>query len=126
MQGRVLIVDDEPAIVYTLRAILELHGFAVETASSAAAGIAALGAVAFDAVITDLKMETPTAGYDVVESATKQNPQPATIILSAYPDLASDWRARGAHAFLEKPVPMPELLRKLEELLNGRSGALAA
>lgn len=120
MQSRILIVDDERAILSTLSQILKLAGFAVHTASSAQAASVALATATFDAVITDLKMETPTAGYDVVEAATKQNPRPATIILSAYPQLGSQWKQRGAHAFLEKPVPMPELLHKLEELLNGR------
>jgi DNA-binding NtrC family response regulator len=120
MQNRVLIVDDEPAIISTLRAILELHGFTVEAASSAAAGTAALNSAAFDAIITDLKMETPTAGYEVVEVARGHNPQPATIILSAYPDLCSEWKVRGAHAFFEKPVNTADLLRKIEDLLGDR------
>ncbi len=126
MQNRVLIVDDEGAILSTLSEILKLQGFAVDTASSAKAAKMALAMGTFDAVITDLKMETPTAGYEVVQAASKQNPRPATIILSAYPELGSQWKQRGAHAFFEKPVPMPELLRKITELLDGHRRATAA
>ena len=35
MKRRILLVDDEPAILLTLKALLEIHGFEVETASSA-------------------------------------------------------------------------------------------
>ncbi len=89
-----------------LSTVLQVEGFAVETASSAQAAKAALATHSFDAVITDLKMETPTAGYEVVEAARKQNPRTATIILSAYPQLGSQWKRRGAQAFFEKPAPI--------------------
>lgn len=126
MPHRVLIVDDEGAILSTLSNILRLAGFAVDTASSARGAKMALAMGAFDAVITDLKMETPTAGYAVVEATTKQNPRPATIILSAYPEFGSQWKQRGAHAFFEKPTPPVELLRKLKQLLDARTHAIAA
>ena len=122
MPSRVLIVDDEPAILSTLSEILQLEGFAVETASSGQTAKAALVNRRFDAVITDVKMETPTAGYEVVEIAVKQNPRPATIVMSACPDLSSEWKARGAQAFFEKPTPMSELLHTIAELLvDGRA-----
>lgn len=126
MPHRVLIVDDEGAILSTFSEILKLQGFAVDTASSAKAAKMALAMGTFDAVITDLKMETPTAGFDVVDAAKKQVSRPATIIMSAYPEFGSQWKQRGAHAFFEKPASMAELLRKLEELLNGRIHAIAA
>ena len=119
MPKQILIVDDEPAIVSTLGEILRLQGFAVKMVSSAQNAKAALASGAFDAVITDLSMETPTAGYDVVEAAGRQSPQPAMIILSAFPDLSSDWKSHGADAFLEKPAATSDLLAKLRELLDG-------
>lgn len=122
MQNRILIVDDEPAMVSILSEFLHLEGFAVETASSAQTAKVALAVRSFDAVITDLRMETPTAGYEVVEAASKQNPRPATVILSAYPALGSQWKLRGAQAFFEKPAPMLALLRKIKELLENNGG----
>ncbi len=120
MPVRLLLVDDEPAIAWMFKQLLEGHGFAVETASSALAAKEALKTAAFDVAITDLKMETPTAGYEVVQAAVTKKPSPATIIMSAYPALGYDWQQHGAHAFFEKPVPIQQLLRKIDQLLAGR------
>ena len=64
MKRRILLVDDELAILLTLKAILEMHGFEVETAASGREGIQKLNAHSYHMVITDMKMETDTAGYD--------------------------------------------------------------
>lgn len=117
MQIRLLIVDDEPAILFIMSEMLQRKGFAVETASSGKTAKAALESAKFDAVITDVRMETPTAGYEVIELANKQHPRPAAIVISAYPDVTREWKAHGAQAFFEKPVPMPALVHKIEELL---------
>jgi len=126
MQYRLLIVDDEPAICSALCTILRVEGFAVETASSGQSAKAALASGAFDAVITDISMETPTAGYDVIEAAGKQNPRPATILMSANPAFAGDWKAHGAQAFFEKPMLISELLDRIRKLLVDDHGRPAA
>jgi DNA-binding NtrC family response regulator len=121
MQYRLLIVDDEPAIRSTLCTILQVEGFAVETASSGQSAKDALASGTFDAVITDISMETPTAGYEVIEAAGRQNPRPATILMSAYSAFRDDWKAHGAQAFFEKPMLISELVDRVKELLaDGR------
>jgi DNA-binding response OmpR family regulator len=117
MKRRILLVDDEAAIRLTLKAILEMNGFDVETAESAKEAIAKLAAHVYQMVITDMSMETETAGYDVIRSARKQAYNPATAILTAYPELGSDWRHEGAQSLLVKPVGTDDLLRQLEALL---------
>src|SRR5437870_5669920 len=115
---RILLVDDEVAILLTLKAILELNGFSVETATSAAEAGQKLPQGSYDMVITDMRMETETAGYDVIRLARQQPYDPATAILTAYPTLGSDWESRGAQQLLVKPVGTDELLRQLETLLS--------
>lgn len=126
MQYRLLIVDDEPAIRSTLSEILQVEGFAVETASSAQSAKDALASGTFDAVITDVRMETPTAGYEVIEAAANQNPRPAMILMSAYPALSRDWKEHGAQAFFEKPMLLSEMLDRVKELLVGSGGRRVA
>jgi CheY-like chemotaxis protein len=121
MKGHVLVVDDERAICTTMTAILEDCGFDVVSASSATDAKQALEQSAFDLVITDLQMETPTAGYDVTELASKGNPQPAIVLISAYPSAMVQWQEHGAHARVEKPVPVATLLATLDELLQKRA-----
>lgn len=117
MKRRILLVDDELAILLTLKAILEMHGFDVETAASAREAEKKLGSAVFDMVITDMRMENETAGYDVIRAARAQAYDPATAILTAYPALGSEWMSRGAQSLLVKPMNTQDLLRQIEALL---------
>ncbi len=117
MKRRILLVDDELAILLTLKAILEMNGFEVETAASAREAQQKLTKSVYQMVITDMRMESETAGYDVIHAAQKQDYDPATAILTAYPLLGSDWKNRGAHSLLVKPVNTWDLLRQIEALL---------
>jgi CheY-like chemotaxis protein len=114
---RILLVDDELAILLTLKAILELNGFAVETAASAKEAEEKLTHKTYDMVITDMRMETETAGFEVIRVAKQQPYNPATAILTAYPALGTEWESKGAQSLLVKPVGTEELLRQLEALL---------
>ncbi len=117
MKRRILLVDDELAILLTLKAILEMNGFEVETAASAVEAQKKLGAGVYQMVITDMRMETETAGYDVIRAAKQQDYSPATAILTAYPLLGSDWKNRGVNSLLVKPFNTQDLLRQIEALL---------
>jgi DNA-binding response OmpR family regulator len=117
MTRRILLVDDELAILLTLRAILEMNGFQVDTAASAREADQKLKAGAYEMVITDMRMETETAGYDVIRSARQQSYDPATAILTAYPSLGNEWQSKGAQSLLVKPGNTDELLRQIEALL---------
>src|SRR5690348_5068101 len=117
MKRRILLVDDELAILLTLKAILELNGFEVETASSAREGIQKLEKHTYNMIITDMRMEHETSGYDVIRAARKQPYNPATSILTAYPSLGTDWKSEGAQSLLVKPVNTNDLLRQIEALL---------
>jgi DNA-binding response OmpR family regulator len=117
MKRRILLVDDENAILLTLKAILEMNGFEVETAGSAADAAGKLQAGTYHMVITDLKMENENAGYEVIRVARQQAYDPATAILTAFPTLGSDWQSQGAQQLLVKPVGTEELLRQIEVML---------
>ena len=117
MKRRILLVDDELAILLTLRAILEMNDFEVETASSAKEAEQKMKSGAYHMVITDMRMETETAGYEVIRRARQQAYDPATAILTAYPSLGDGWKNEGAQSLLVKPVNTPELLRQIEALL---------
>lgn len=117
MKRRILLVDDELAILLTLKAILEMHGFEVETAASAKEAEQKLNRSSYHMVITDMKMEKDTSGYDVIRAAKRQEYNPATAILTAYPTLGTEWKTEGAQSLLVKPVGTEDLLRQIEALL---------
>jgi DNA-binding response OmpR family regulator len=120
---RILIVDDEPAILSLLRTILESESFEVETARSGAGAKLRLGQQHFDLVLTDMRMESPIAGYDVVRAARKLNPRPAVAILTAFPIPASDWRSSGADALMVKGMDVLSVPQKLRALLQRSQNA---
>jgi CheY-like chemotaxis protein len=132
MKRRILLVDDDLAVLLTLKAVLELHGFEVETAGSSAEAIARMTSGVYQMVISDLRMETEEAGLEVLRTAHRQAYDPATALLTAYPPSGDYWEKRvgdGKHregedwsgdnsdSLLIKPLGTGDLLRQLEALL---------
>lgn len=117
MKRRILLADDELAILLTLKAILELHGFEVETAGSAREAICKLQTASYHMVITDMKMEHDKSGYDVIRAARETGYDPAVAILTAFPMLGSQWKKEGAQSLLVKPMNTDDLLRQIDALL---------
>jgi CheY-like chemotaxis protein len=132
MKRRILLVDDDLAVLLTLKAVLELHGFEVETASSSAEACARMESAVYHMVISDLSMETAEAGLEVIRSARRQAYNPATALLTAYPPSGEHWRGEhrdGTHrdgedwtgensdSLLIKPIGTGDLLRQVEALL---------
>jgi len=117
MKRRILLVDDEIAILLTLKTILGMNGFEVETAASAREAAQKLDGATFDMVITDMCMERQDSGFEVIRAARRQSYNPATAIVTAYPDLGTDWRSEGAESLLVKPMNTNDLLRQIEALL---------
>lgn len=117
MKRRILLVDDELAILLTLKAILDMNGFEVETAASAREAEQKLSRGTFDMVITDMCMERQDSGFEVIRAARRQAYNPATAILTAYPILGDGWKSEGAQSLLVKPMNTSDLLRQIEALL---------
>ena len=117
MKRRILLVDDEPAILLTLKALLEIHGFEVETATSARDAKSKLRSSSFVMVITDMRMENDQAGLEVARAAKKAQYQPAVALLTAFPMSDDAWRDDGADEMLVKPMNSTALIQQLEALL---------
>ena len=117
MKRRILLVDDEPAILLTLKALLEIHGFDVETANSARDAKSKLRSSTFVMVITDMRMENDEAGLEVARAAKKAAYEPAVALLTAFPLSDDGWRNDGADEMLVKPMNSKVLIQQLEALL---------
>ena len=117
MKRRILLVDDDATVLLTLKAVLELNQFDVQTAASAADAIKKLATGVYDMVITDSRMETDDAGFHVIRAAKQQSYNPATALLTAYPPRNLDWQNNGVQSLLVKPIGTQDLLRQIEALL---------
>jgi CheY-like chemotaxis protein len=117
---KALLVDDERAVRQMLAAVLERDGFSVVTAGSAADGKAMLEEVQVDVVVTDLRMESPLAGFEVVQAARLLVPRPIIVVLTAFPVPASEWTKAGADALILKGANTLALTKQLLKLLARR------
>jgi DNA-binding response OmpR family regulator len=125
MLRRVLLVDDEVAVLLTMKAILEISGFDVDTAASARDGKLKLRSHEYDMIITDMRMENDAAGAEVIRAARGAGNHPAVALLTAYPVDEADWQQMGAHKLLLKPVHTRLLLEQIEQLFVSREKKLA-
>ncbi|HSY70601.1 MAG TPA: response regulator [Alloacidobacterium sp.] len=117
MKRRILLVDDELAILLTLKAVLEINGFDVDTAASAREAKSKIKNGQYHMVITDMRMESESAGLDVVQAAKKASYHPAVAMLTAFPLPGSEWQEQGADEMLVKPMNTQDLLVQIEALL---------
>ncbi len=117
MKRRILLADDEPSILRTLKTILEVNGFEIETAASGKEAISKLSAGAFHLVLTDMRMEHDEAGYDVIQAAKKTDYDPVVVVLTAFPLQGTDSKAEAASTVLVKPVNAADLVHQIEMLL---------
>jgi len=117
MKRRILLVDDDVAVLLTLKTVLEMNQFEVDTAASAVEAVSKLESGVYQMVITDVRMESETAGFEVIRAARKQHYEPATALLTAYPPGDGDWKKQGAQSLLVKPVGTQDMVRQLEALL---------
>ena len=121
-----LLVDDDAAVLSTLKGVFEMQHFTVSTAVSAGDAVRMLDQNSFDLVVTDMRMETDTAGFEVVRYAKSTARRPVTIILSAYPIPASDWRKAGADAMFMKGGGIFRILDDIERLVRKQAKLPAA
>lgn len=119
MAKRALIVDDEPVLALTLATFLEMDGFVAETAASASEGMSKLAQQKYDLVLTDLKMESELAGYDVAKAAKEQAHRPIVIIMTALPNVGQ----KCADALIQKPFRLDLILDLFTQKCGERSGA---
>jgi DNA-binding NtrC family response regulator len=85
MGRRLLCVDDEEVILFTMAAILKKHGFEVSTAASVAEALQKITSETFDVLLSDLNIGNPGDGLTVVSAMRRTQPEAVTMILTGYP-----------------------------------------
>ena len=108
---KIVVIDDERAVQATLTAVLQRHGFAVETAPNAVQGRRKVEEMKPDLVLLDLGL--PDAdGLDVLRELKAAQPAVPVMILTAHDSLSNAIEAikLGAFHFLPKPYAIEELV----------------
>jgi DNA-binding response OmpR family regulator len=119
MKRRILLVDDEVAVLLTLKAVLEISGYEVHTAASAKEARSQLKKHTYSMVITDMRMENDEAGAEVIRAARTAEYHPAVALLTAFPVAEEDWQEMDTDKVevLMKPMHTKILLQQIEALL---------
>jgi two-component system response regulator HydG len=108
VRAQVLVVDDEHDHAEAMAEALRKPGHVCTIVHSLAAAREELLHGHFDVVVTDLVMETETAGLDVLALARTEQPHAETIMVTAHGDIPTAKKALqgGAYDFIEKPVDL--------------------
>lgn len=112
---KVLLVEDDPAIVMTLRRLLTEEGHQMYVETRGDSGLARGRSENFDVVLTDMKLPGLN-GLDLVRELHSAKPRLPIILMTAHgtTETAIEATKLGAYDYLVKPFEMPELLDLVE------------
>jgi DNA-binding NtrC family response regulator len=110
---RVLIVDDEVDHADVMAEAVARMGFAVVQAHSLSEGKKRLSDEAIELVITDLRMDQPDDGMELLRYVKRNHPTTEVLVVTAYGDVSTAVQCmrEGAYDFIQKPLDL-EIIRQ--------------
>ena len=116
---RILLVEDEPGLVLTLRDRLTREGYAVDTAVDGESGLERAAGEAFDLVLLDVMLPR-LGGFDVLKELRRRTVETPVIMLTARGQMVDKvvGLKLGADDYVTKPFEMVELLARIEAKLR--------
>jgi DNA-binding response OmpR family regulator len=119
---RLLIVDDEESICFSMSEYFSLHGYKVDTARELEEAEKLIESIEYKVVIQDLRLGTTHSpdGLDIIKLIRAQNSQTRIIVLTAYgsTEVENEAKRRGADAFLRKPKPLSQVAQVVQGLIE--------
>jgi len=118
---RVLIIDDDPAILDSCGQVLRREGYVVQEARDGRGGLALFSAESFHLVLLDLKLPGMD-GLEVLRRIKDISPETAVIMITGYASIETAVEAvkLGAFDYLSKPFTPDEFRVATRRALNGR------
>jgi YesN/AraC family two-component response regulator len=119
---RILVVDDEEIVRYSLKNILTANGFEVEDVGSAEDALKVLYDKSFHLVLTDLVLEG-MGGLELLENIKVISPRTLVIVITGYGSLKTAVAALrlGVYDYLLKPCDEEELMLRVRRALEMQS-----
>ena len=118
---RILIVDDEPAILFAINSYLGRRDYAVDVAEDLPTAEKLLAGNDFDVVVTDLRLSAAgkTEGLDLLRFLRERRLGARTILLTAYgsPAVEAEAKALSVDRYLQKPIELAELSEIIATLI---------
>lgn len=122
---RILIVDDEPLILYSLEKTLRDEGIEVKTATNGAEAMEEGRRCFFDLCLLDIGLPDIN-GADLMIKFKELSPGSKIIVMSAscFSDEAKELIDKNAHIFIPKPFELPYVKAIVNQVLNEEEGGL--
>ena len=120
----ILIVEDDKAIIKSLKEILQSEGYSVDTAETGREAIQKSKAQFYNLALLDIKLPD-MEGTKLLTTMHETSPKMVKIMVTGYPSMENAVEAlnMGANAYLMKPVKPEKLLALIEEKLKKQSQA---
>ncbi len=123
-EARVLLVDDDPALLQALPEVLRLRmaALTVDTADSAATALDRIADRDYDAVVTDIKMPG-VDGLELLAKLRTHRPDTPTLMITGHGehDLVVDALRAGAYDFIQKPIDRDYFVASLSRAIETRA-----
>lgn len=118
----ILIVDDEPGIRDSLRAVLEDEGFAVETAASGEAGLKAAKQENFACILLDIWLGKGIDGLETLQKLREEGNESPVVMISGHGNIETAVRSTklGAFDFIEKPLSLDRTILTVKNAIRQR------
>ncbi|MGA2117349.1 MAG: sigma-54 dependent transcriptional regulator [Bryobacteraceae bacterium] len=119
---KLLLVEDDPALQFTIQIALEEKGYAVEAASTTSEAIERLAENAYPIVITDIYIDERT-GLDVLDAAKRKDPHCAVILMTGRGTVETVMAATrgGAFDYIAKPFDLDVMMDAVERAEAARA-----
>lgn len=121
---RLLVVDDEPAILAATRSYFTAAGYEVDCAREREEAEALLCTAPYALLIVDMRLTGTHGreGLELLSLARERSSATRSIVVTAHgsPELAEAARSLGADVFLEKPVALADIAGAVSALLEQR------
>jgi ActR/RegA family two-component response regulator len=119
---RLLVVDDEESICFSMKEYFTHHGFTVETASEVEQAERMIRQGQYEVIIQDLRLGTTANpdGLDIIRLTHECSPETRIVVLTAYgsSEVETEAKESGADAFLRKPQPLSQVAQVVRGLLE--------
>jgi DNA-binding NtrC family response regulator len=122
---RMLIVDDEESICFSMSEYFGLHGYEVDTARELEEAEKLIESNDYAVAILDLRLGVAhnADGLEITKVLHQRQPETRIVVLTAYgsAEMEDDARRCGADAFLRKPKPLSQVAQVIQGLLESPS-----
>jgi len=118
-RATILIVDDEPNIVRTVRNALRVEGYDTDSAEDGAGALEKLTTRSYDLALLDVQLPKVN-GLDVLQRVRAQGVDTPVVMMSGHGNIETAVSATrlGARDFLEKPLSTDKLLLTIQNVLE--------